>query len=103
MTATVDAQERLVRTDRLELGPRTVLDPGDEFAVKGHPGARYRFHELVTDTETGLVWVECFGGTAGHEKSRALAVPASDLSRARRREARGCLPRNSAGRGKGRS
>lgn len=49
----------------------TRLEPGIEFSLEGERGKRYRFIKLVTNDD-GDQWVDCFGGTSGHQQSRSV-------------------------------
>jgi hypothetical protein len=37
-----------------------VISHGDIFKVKGEHGVKFRFGGLITNTETGAQWVDCF-------------------------------------------
>jgi hypothetical protein len=49
-----------------------VIEKGEIIKVKGENGVRFKFHSLVTNTETGSQWVDCFEiwrGTVGVHRS----------------------------------
>lgn len=37
-----------------------TLLPGDLFKVRGEYGTKFKFHSVVTNTETGAQWIDCF-------------------------------------------
>lgn len=37
-----------------------VIDHGDMLKVVGEHGLRFKFDSLVTNTETGAQWIDCF-------------------------------------------
>ncbi len=64
----------------------TSLEPGMEFSLEGERGKKYRFIKLVTN-DNGEQWVDCFGGTSGHQQSRSVflhRIKASSVRRPKR-------------------
>jgi hypothetical protein len=47
------------RVPELTIGNRTIV-AGDIIKIEGEHGGRFKFHSLVTNTETGVQWVDCF-------------------------------------------
>jgi hypothetical protein len=47
------------RVPEVVVGTRTIVR-GDIIKINGEHGGRFRFHSLVTNTETGSQWVDCF-------------------------------------------
>lgn len=48
-----------------------VLTPGRELKIKGERGT-FRFVRHVTNTRTGVEWLDVYGGPSGHECLRAF-------------------------------
>lgn len=49
-----------------------IIEQGEIIKVKGENGLKFKFHSLVTNTETGSQWVDCFEiwrGTVGVHRS----------------------------------
>jgi hypothetical protein len=47
------------RVPEITIGNRTVI-AGDVIKIEGEHGGRFKFHSLVTNTETGSQWIDCF-------------------------------------------
>jgi hypothetical protein len=43
----------------IEVGTRLVV-PGDIIKINGEHGMKFKFHSLVTNTITGVKWIDCF-------------------------------------------
>lgn len=66
-----DLPAHLRRDETWDHGDR-VVEPGDEFHVRGHRG-RFRFRSLTTNLETGDQWIDAFGPVGGqHGEHRAF-------------------------------
>ena len=53
---------RLTKFNRvydLEVG-NFVINSGDLIKISGEHGMRFKFHSLTTNTDTGVMWVDCF-------------------------------------------
>jgi len=37
-----------------------VISLGDIIKIQGEHGMKFKFHSLVTNTETGVQWIDCF-------------------------------------------
>jgi hypothetical protein len=48
-----------VRVPEITIGNRTIV-AGDVIKIEGEHGGRFKFHSLVTNTETGVQWIDCF-------------------------------------------
>lgn len=53
------APTKFSRTYEIEVGS-AILKPGDIFKIQGEHGLKFSFHSFVTNTETGIQWVDCF-------------------------------------------
>jgi hypothetical protein len=47
------------RDYELQVGNFTIV-PGDIIKIEGEHGGKFKFDSVVTNTENGLVWVDCF-------------------------------------------
>ena len=47
------------RDYELQIG-NFVIVPGDIIKIEGEHGGKFKFASVVTNTENGLVWVDCF-------------------------------------------
>ncbi len=47
------------REYELKIGNFTIV-PGDIIKIEGEHGGKFKFASVVTNTENGLVWVDCF-------------------------------------------
>jgi hypothetical protein len=47
------------REYELKIGNFTIV-PGDIIKIEGEHGGKFKFSSVVTNTENGLVWVDCF-------------------------------------------
>ena len=47
------------RVPEITVGSRTIV-AGDIIKIDGEHGGRFKFHSLVTNTETGSQWIDCF-------------------------------------------
>jgi hypothetical protein len=47
------------RVYEIEVG-NFIIKPGDVFKIHGEHGLKFQFHSFVTNTETGVQWVDCF-------------------------------------------
>lgn len=47
------------RVYELQLGTRLIV-PGDIIKINGEYGGRFKFHSFVTNTVTGVQWIDCF-------------------------------------------
>jgi len=47
------------RVPEITVGNRTIV-AGDIIKIDGEHGGRFKFHSLVTNTETGSQWIDCF-------------------------------------------
>lgn len=47
------------REYELQVGNFTIV-PGDIIKIEGEHGGKFKFASVVTNTENGLVWVDCF-------------------------------------------
>jgi hypothetical protein len=47
------------RVPEITVGNRTIV-AGDIIKIDGEHGGRFKFHSLVTNTETGTQWIDCF-------------------------------------------
>lgn len=47
------------REFEITVGSR-VIAAGDVIKIDGEHGGRFKFHSLVTNTETGVQWIDCF-------------------------------------------
>jgi len=47
------------REYELKVGNFTIV-PGDIIKIEGEHGGKFKFASVVTNTENGLVWVDCF-------------------------------------------
>ena len=43
----------------LQVGNFTIVQ-GDIIKIEGEHGGKFKFHSLVTNTDNGKVWVDCF-------------------------------------------
>ena len=62
---------KFTRQDELPID-NFVIEKGEIIKVKGENGLKFKFHSLVTNTETGSQWVDCFEiwrGTVGVHRS----------------------------------
>jgi hypothetical protein len=48
------AREGSVTVDNFE------INSGDIIKIRGEYGVQFKFHSLVTNTETGVQWIDCF-------------------------------------------
>jgi len=53
------AESIFTRVSEITVGSRTVVR-GDTIKIDGEHGGRFKFHSLVTNTETGSEWIDCF-------------------------------------------
>jgi hypothetical protein len=53
------AKSIFARESEITVGSRTVV-AGDIIKIDGEHGGRFKFHSLVTNTETGSQWIDCF-------------------------------------------
>lgn len=53
------AQTKFSREYELKIG-NFIIAAGDIIKIEGEHGGKFKFHSLVTNTENGLVWVDCF-------------------------------------------
>jgi hypothetical protein len=67
-----------------------VIEQGEIIKVKGENGLRFKFHSVVTNTETGSQWVDCFEmwrGTVGVHRSfrieKIKRIPKKRVKRAK--------------------
>jgi hypothetical protein len=67
-----------------------IINSGDIVKINGEHGGKFRFNSLVTNSETGVQWIDCFEMhkvTAGAQRSfrldRVKRIPAK---RGRRRK-----------------
>ena len=47
------------RVPEIMVNNRTI-NRGDIIKIDGEHGGRFKFHSLVTNTETGSQWIDCF-------------------------------------------
>jgi hypothetical protein len=52
-------ETNFTRIDEIQVGNRTI-SRGDMIKITGEYGGKFRFHSLVTNTETGAEWIDCF-------------------------------------------
>ena len=52
-------QTKFDKEDSLEIGNFTIAK-GDIIKIDGEHGVKFMFESLVTNIETGKVWVDCF-------------------------------------------
>lgn len=50
---------KFCRVYEIEVGS-FIIKPGDIIKIQGEHGLRFQFHSFVTNTETGVQWVDCF-------------------------------------------
>lgn len=55
----VVADTIFTRVPEIAVGNRTIV-AGDIIKIDGEHGGRFKFHSLVTNTETGSQWIDCF-------------------------------------------
>jgi hypothetical protein len=68
---TVEIETKFHRSPELPFDNH-IISRGDMIKVKGEYGTKFRFDHVVTNTETGAVWVDCFEtfrGTVGAFRS----------------------------------
>jgi hypothetical protein len=53
------APTKFSRTYEIEVG-NFIIKPGDIIKIQGQHGLKFQFHSFVTNTETGIQWVDCF-------------------------------------------
>lgn len=41
------------------------IESGEMIKIKGEYGMRFKFHSLVTNTDTGVQWIDCFENHRG--------------------------------------
>lgn len=54
-----DIAKKFVREDRMIANGFEIVK-GDIIKIAGEYGTKFKFDSLVTNTETGAVWVDCF-------------------------------------------
>jgi hypothetical protein len=52
-------ETKFSRVYDIEVGNFTINN-GDLIKIVGEHGGRFKFHSLVTNTETGVQWIDCF-------------------------------------------
>lgn len=57
--ATVAAPTKFSRERSIEIDG-FVIEAGDMIKIRGEYGIKFKFHSLVTNTETGAQWIDCF-------------------------------------------
>jgi len=53
------APTKFSRVYEIEVGT-VIIKSGDIFKIQGEHGLKFSFHSFVTNTETGIQWVDCF-------------------------------------------
>jgi hypothetical protein len=64
-------ETKFQRTPELPFDNHTIVK-GDMIKVKGEYGMKFKFDNVVTNSETGAIWVDCFEtfrGTVGAFRS----------------------------------
>ncbi len=54
-----EVAKKFVREDTVLVNGFEIAK-GDIIKISGEYGTKFKFHSLVTNTETGAVWVDCF-------------------------------------------
>lgn len=78
--ATAKSARAAVKNERLLHSPLymfecgKVLKKGLEFQVEGECGAWFRFICMSRNADSGLEWIEAFGGRRGHARLRSFSV-----------------------------
>jgi hypothetical protein len=57
--AAVVADSIFTRIPEITIGNRTIAS-GDIIKIDGEHGGKFKFHSLVTNTQTGVQWIDCF-------------------------------------------
>ena len=90
--ASVIADSIFTRESEIVVGSRTIV-AGDIIKIEGEHGGRFKFHSLVTNTETGVQWIDCFelqknvvSGWRSFKSDRIKLIP---IKRGRRNVNRG--------------
>lgn len=57
--------ETAVQDTKFQHDPTAIINgnefnAGDIIKIHGEHGAKFKFHSLVTNTETGSQWIDCF-------------------------------------------
>lgn len=59
-----------------------IVEQGEIIKIQGEHGGKFRFANLVTNTETGVQWVDCYelykgvpGGTRAFRIDRVKRIP----------------------------
>lgn len=53
------APTKFSRVYSIEVGNFTIA-AGEIIKISGEHGGKFKFHSLVTNTETGVQWIDCF-------------------------------------------
>jgi hypothetical protein len=75
------AQTKFTREYQLQVGNFTIVQ-GDIIKIEGEHGGKFKFDAVVTNTENGKVWVDCFdvhkkslGGYRSYAPERVKRIP----------------------------
>jgi hypothetical protein len=52
-------ESNFARVYEIQVGNK-IVSRGDMIKISGEYGGKFRFHSLVTNTETGAEWIDCF-------------------------------------------
>lgn len=55
-----------VRTPEFTMPDGRVIERGEIVKIAGEWGGKFKFHEHVTRTDTGIDWIDCFEMVKGH-------------------------------------
>jgi len=80
------------RVPEIVVGARTIVC-GDVIKINGEHGGKFKFHSLVTNTETGSQWIDCFelhkNIASGWRSFRSDRIKLIPIKRGRRNVDRG--------------
>jgi hypothetical protein len=80
------------RDYEFRINTRTIV-PGDIIKINGEYGSKFKFHSLVTNTKTGVQWVDCFeiqkGVTSAWRSFRSDRIKVIPIKRGKRNVDRG--------------
>ncbi len=75
------------RDYEFQAGTRTIL-MGDIIKINGEHGSKFKFHSLVTNTVTGVQWIDCFeiqkGVTSAWRSFRSDRIKLIPIKRGRK-------------------
>jgi len=86
------AESIFTRVPEITIGNRVIV-AGDIIKIEGEHGGKFKFQSLVTNTETGAQWIDCFelqknvvSGWRSFKSDRIKLIP---IKRGRRNVNRG--------------